>query len=236
MRNLYTLILFSFAQLIYGQNGFHIGGQVGYTMNEGPLEKYQGVQLGTNVRYQIKNFFIQSGYDHITGIPNYGQYYSKELPNVPVYDIYNENYGLAIYPSDDFSEVKVGVHQFDPSYGKYVARQISFGIGYKIQFKFNKFNCALSPTLNGYYRYVNENFIYGVKEIKIEDTFQSNNFVPVNHLIFAYLRYSNLGYLVNFPIELSLNHKTNMTTSFSIGKSLNHYLHFGLGLGLITKI
>lgn len=221
---------------MFGQNGFYIGGQVGYTMNEGPLEKYQGVQLGTIVRYQIKNFFIVSGYDHITGVPDYGKYYSKDLPNVPVYDIYDENYGLEIYPSDDFSEVKVGVHQFDPSYGKYVARQFSVGVGYKMPIKFKKFKFTLSPTILGFYKNVNENFVYGVKEITVEDSFHSKNFVSVNHLIFAYLKYANLGYMINFPFEIPITNHANISFTFNYGKTQKSYSQLGIGLGIITKL
>jgi hypothetical protein len=236
MRYLYVLILFFLSHLVIGQNTFHIGGQLGYTMNEGPLEKYQGINIGVFIKYKINKIFFQTGYDHITGVPNYGQYYSKELPNVPVYDIYDENYGLAIYPSDDFSEVKVGVHQFDPSYGKYVARQFSLGFGYSIPFHIKKLNFEFCPTVLGLYRHVNENFVYGVKEIKIEDSFQSNNFVSVNHLIFAYLRYSNIGYQISLPLNIGLNDKTSLTTSLIFNSNIKAYNSYSFNIGISTKI
>ncbi len=236
MRHHLLFIIFLFSITLSSQNGLFVGGHVGYSSNEGPMESYKGVQVGTSLQYEISKFIIQIRYDHITGTPNYGTTYSKDLPNVPVYDIYDENYGLAVYPTDDFSEVKVGVHQFDPSYGKYVGRQLSLGAGYKIPFKINKLNFAITPTAFLLYRHVNENFVYGVKEINIEDTFQSENYVAVNHLIFAYLRYANMGYMVMVPIEFSLNNSTRINTSATFGNSFNGYSQFGLNLGVITKI
>lgn len=236
MRLISLIIIILFSLSLSSQRGLYMGGQVGYGFNEGPLEKYKGIQLGTFFQYEISNFVLQCRYDHITGTPNYGTTYSKDLPNVAVYDIYDQNYPLVIYPTDDFSEVKVGVHQFDPSFGKYVARQYSFGTGYKIPFKVKKLNFSISPMIFGFYRHVNENFIYGVKEIKIEDSFQSNNFLPVNHLIFAYLRYANLGYMINFPIEISLNKTTSISTSLSVGKTFKGYSQTSIGLGIISKI
>ncbi len=231
---MFYFLLFSLS--LSSQNGLYLGGQLGYGLNTGPIEKYKGVQIGGFFRYQFNKFFLQSGYNHITGTPDYGTYYSKDLPNVPVYDIYDQNYGLAIYPTDDFSEVKVGVHQFDPSYGKYVARQVSLGVGYTFPINVNNIKFKILPTLSFTLRHINENFVYGVKQIRIEDTFQSNNFVEVNHLIFAYLRYTNLGYMFELPIEFSITHSTSLNTVISYGNTFNGYSQFNLGIGIVSKI
>jgi len=236
MKHITVIIFFVFSLTLAGQNGFYLGGQIGYGYNQGPVEKYRGVQIGTFVRYQIKNVFIQPGFEHYSGAPDYGTYYSKDLPRVAVYDIYNDNYPLAIYPADDFSETKVGVHQFDPSYGKYISRQYSLGVGYKIPFKIRNLSFASSPSLHLTYRIVNENFVYGVKEIKVEDSFQSNNYVPINHLIFAYLRYANIGYQIIVPIELSLSQATSISTVLNFNSNNKRYNNFGINLGVVTKI
>lgn len=236
MRQFAAIIFLMYAITLAGQNGFYLGGQIGYGYNQGPVEKYRGVQIGTYVRYQIKKVFIQPGFEHYSGAPDYGTYYSKDLPRVAVYDIYNGNYPLAIYPDDDLSETQVGVHQFDPSYGKYISRQYSLGVGYKIPFKIINLSFASSPSLHLTYRIVNENFVYGVKEIEVEDSFQSNNYVPINYLIFAYLRYANIGYQISFPVELSLNQSTSLSAVINFNSNNKRYSNFGINLGLVTKL
>jgi len=236
MRHHFLFIIFLYSISLSSQNGLYLGGQLGYGLNTGPIEKYTGVQMGGFFRYQFNKFFLQSSYDHITGTPNYGTTYSKDLPNVPVYDIYDQNYGLAIYPTDDFSEVKVGVHQFDPSFGKYVARQVSLGVGYAFPIKVNTIMFKILPTLSFTLRHINENFVYGVKQIRIEDTFQSNNFVEVNHLIFAYLRYTNIGYIFVLPIEVSITNSASMSAAISYGNTFKGYSQFNFSLGIVSKI
>lgn len=236
MRHITAFIFFMFSLTLYGQHRFCLGGEIGYGYNEGPVEKYKGILIGAFVRYQIKKVFIQPGYEHYSGSPDYGTYYSKDLPRVAVYDIYNGNYPLAIYPDDDLSETKVGVHQFDPSYGKYISRQYSLGVGYKIPFKIRNLSFASTPSLHLTYRIVNENFVYGVKEIEVEDSFQSNNFVPINHLIFAYLRYANIGYQISVPIEFSISEATSIFTDLNFNSNNKRYNNFGINLGVVTKI
>lgn len=231
------VLIFIFATLsLSSQTNFTIGTNFGYSINNGPIEKYKGVQLGGNLGYHIKRYFIKLGYEHLSGTPNYGTTYSKDLDKVAVFDIYDNNYPLTIYPSDDFSEVKVGVHQFDPDFGKYIARQVSIGVGYSIPFNFNNIGFRLSPSLSFVYRRVNENFVYGVKEIFVEDSFQSENWVPINHLIFAYLRYAVIGTNLCIPVEMRVSDKTwiNIAPTYSIFQK--SYKSFNVGIGLSTQL
>lgn len=234
MKNIFISILFFTALTLHSQNKFTLGGQIGYSKNSGPVEKYSGSFVDGYLRYEHKQFFLKINYAHITGRPNYGKYYSKDLPNVPVHDKYVENYGLLEFPPNDSIHIRAGIHQFDPDYAKYIARQLSLGLGYKVIWKVKGINFNFLPSVDFLYRGINENFVYGVREIEVENSFLSREYTTVNYLIFAYLRYDNLGYSMSLPVEIPISKYSNVNFTYTTGKQYRYgFNNFSIGLNAI---
>jgi len=233
---LIVMLCYFSIQNVVGQDYFVLAG-FGYGTAHGPIEKYEGTSLNIGVGKYVGNFFISASYNHFTGDVNYGTLYSRDTPNVGVVDKYRDNYPLLAYSKGRLEEIEAGIYQFDPSFSFYIARQARLNLGFKVlNFKIAKSNFSIEPSIGITYTNISENFIYGVKKITIEDDFRSENFIEINHLIFAYLKYSDFGYGFNLPLKYKKSNNLDIFFDCNFHSTFRDLYTVQFTVGLVKKI
>ncbi len=233
-KNYIIFILIWLSNITIAQQ-FIMDGRLGYGVAHGPIETFTGSGVNISSGVSIKKLLFKLHYNHFSGNADYGTLYSKDTPNVPVIDKYTDNYPLREWINKDFRETKVGIYQYDPSFSFYISHQGGIDVGLNLPFKLKNKSLYFRPIISGTYTFVTENFIYGTKLIKIQQSFGSEVYVDVNHIIFAYLKYTDFGYGLSLPISYEINPQFELVADYYFHQTLKGLKSHMYNVGISTK-